>query len=431
MKRLFLLITLCLSLVSNSVIAAGPLQLVTAGPGNRIHGVDISKWQHPYDKPINFVKMAKTGVRFVMIKGSDSQAPADLIAKKYLIADRAAAQAAGLYTGFYYFSYLPDTTKKAEIIADAKAQAQKVIWRLGEIGGYTEQDLPVALDLETNCVRKIDGICKKYASRSQVSLWATTWLAAVTEKTNRKPFIYSFPNFLQSAMVRSNELAQYPLWIAAYGKHPIEPANHPGMKSVGCFAHSWTKADCTADYQIWQYTSCGKGSKYGVASSRIDLNVFNGSEEKFVALTKGIWQPDIVDLLPYNETTTVTLISSVSTLTTNGAANFVVDAVRPDGTPVVTGSVRFVSADSLVKSGVQDVIRSASGRWTLKISGLQAGNYVGFVEYFDESNTHASSLIPVMFEVTQGPISTPSPSPSPTKKPAPQPVDACTGQIRN
>ena len=429
MKRLFLLITLCLSLVSNNVIAAGPLQLVTAGPGNRIHGVDISKWQHPYDKPINFAKMAKAGVRFVIIKGSDSQAPADALAKKYLIADRTAAQAAGLYTGFYYFSYLPDTTKKAEIIADAKAQAQKTIWRLGEIGGYTEQDLPVALDLETNCVRIISGVCKKYASRANVSLWAKTWLAEVEAKTNRKPFVYSYPSFLQNAMTRSTELAKYPLWIAAYGKQPAEPANHPGMKSVGCFAHSWTKADCRADYQIWQYTSCGKGSKYGVASSRIDLNVFSGSEDKFYALTKGVWQPEAVDLLPFNEPTTATLISSVTSITTNDSANFVVDAVRPNGTPVVTGSVRFISADSLVKVGVQDVIRSASGRWTLKISALTAGTYVGFIEYFDESQTHASSVMPVMFEVTQGP--TPTPKPSPTKKPAPKPVDACAGQIRN
>ena len=429
MKRLFLLITLCLSLVSNNVIAAGPLQLVTAGPGNRIHGVDISKWQHPHDKPINFEKMAKAGVRFVIIKGSDSQVPADVLAKKYLIADRAAAQAAGLYTGFYYFSYLPDTTKKAEIIADAKAQAQKTIWRLGEIGGYTEQDLPVALDLETNCVRLISGICKKYASRANVSLWAKTWLAEVEAKTNRKPFVYSYPSFLQNAMTRSSQLAKYPLWIAAYGKQPAEPANHPGMKSVGCFAHSWTKADCRADYQIWQYTSCGKGSKYGVASSRIDLNVFSGSEDKFYALTKGVWQPEAVDLLPFNEPTTAVLISSVTSITTNDSADFVVDAVRPNGTPVVTGSVRFISADSLVKVGVQDVIRSASGRWTLKISGLTAGTYVGFIEYFDESQTHASSVMPVMFEVTQG--STPTPKPSPTKKPAPKPVDACAGQIRN
>ena len=429
MKKLFILLTLCLSLVSNSVIAAGPLTLVTSGPGNRIHGVDISKWQHPYDKPINFTKMAKAGIRFVMIKGSDSNPIADMTAKKYLIADRKAAQEAGMYTGFYYFAYLPDTTVKAEIIADAKAQAQKTIWRLGELGGYTEQDLPVALDLETNCVRRISGVCQKYASRAHVSLWAKTWLEEVTLKTQRFPFVYSYPNFLQSAKTRSKEFAKYPLWIAAYGIHPAEPTNHPGMKSVGCFVHSWTKADCTADYKIWQYSSCGFGAKYGVASSRIDLNVFNGGPEEFYALTKGNWQPSAVDLLPFNETTTATLISSSSSITTNDSANFVVDAVRPNGTHVVTGSVRFVSADTTIKTGVQQVIRSASGRWTLKVSGLTAGTYVGYVEYFDESTTHASAVMPIMFEVTQGP--TPTPKPSPTKKPAPKPVDTCAGQIRN
>ena len=429
MKKLFILLTLCLSLVSNSVIAAGPLPLVTSGPGNRIHGVDISKWQHPYDKPINFTKMAKAGIRFVMIKGSDSQPTADLTAKRYLKMDRDAAQAAGLFTGFYYFAYLPDTTVKAEIIADAKAQAQKTIWRLGELGGYTEQDLPVALDLETNCVRRISGVCQKYASRAHVSLWAKTWLEEVTLKTQRFPFVYSYPNFLQSAKTRSKEFAKYPLWIAAYGIHPAEPTNHPGMKSVGCFVHSWTKADCTADYKIWQYSSCGFGAKYGVASSRIDLNVFNGGPEEFYALTKGNWKPSAVDLLPFNETTTATLISSSSSITTNDSANFVVDAVRPNGTHVVTGSVRFVSADTTIKTGVQQVIRSASGRWTLKVSGLTAGTYVGYVEYFDESTTHASAVMPIMFEVTQGP--TPTPKPSPTKKPAPKPVDACAGQIRN
>jgi hypothetical protein len=122
------------------------------------------------------------------------------------------------------------------------------------------------------------------------------------------------------------------------------------------------------------------------------------------------------------------LLSSSSSVTTNDSANFVVDAVRPNGTHVVTGSVRFVSADTTVNTGEQQVIRSASGRWTLKVSGLTAGSYVGYVEYFDESKTHASAVMPVMFEVTQGP--TPTPKPSPTKKPAPKPVDTCAGQIR-
>jgi lysozyme len=428
-RRLFFLITLSLTLISTNVMAAGPLQLVTAGPGDRIHGVDVSLWQHPYDKPINFKKMAKAGVRFVIIKGSDSNPQSDETARKYLMMDRAAAHEAGLYTGFYHFSYLPNTRKKAEIIADAKAQAQKVIWRLGEIGGYSEQDLPVALDLETNCVKYVSGSCKKYATKKNVTLWATTWLAEVEATTNRKPFVYSYPNFLENAMKRSAALAQYPLWIAAYGKHPADPVNHPGIKTVGCYAHSWTKADCTPDYLIWQYTSCGIGKKYGVASSRIDLNVFSGSEDDFLALTKGVWQPQLVDLLPVNEPTTSTLVESATSVTTNDSANFTIEVIRPNLTPVVTGNVRFVSADSLAKIGAQSAIRSASGRWTLKISGLEAGQYAGYIEYFDTTNTHAGNLIPISFEVTQGPA--PTPSPAPTKRPVPKPVDTCAGQIRN
>ena len=160
MKRLFLVLTLALSVLSTNVIAA-PIaklgDLVTAGPGQRIHGIDISKWQHPYDKPIDFTKMYSAGVRFVIIKGSDGHDPQDADAKKYLIADRAAAQAAGLYTGFYHYAYLPDSTDRNQIIVDAKAQAQKVVWRLASIGGYTNQDLPVALDIENNCVRAYRG----------------------------------------------------------------------------------------------------------------------------------------------------------------------------------------------------------------------------------------------------------------------------------
>ena len=142
-----------------------------------------------------------------------------------------------------------------------------------------------------------------------------------------------------------------------------------------------------------------------------------------------MWQPQLVDLLPVNEPTTSTLIDSATSVTTNDSANFTIDVVRPDLTPVVTGNVRFVSADSLAKIGLQKAIRSASGRWTLKISDLEAGIYVGYIEYFDTTNTHAGNLIPISFEVTQGPA--PTPSPAPTKRPAPKPVDACAGQIRN
>jgi hypothetical protein len=374
--------------------------------------------------------MAESGVRFVFIKGSDGHDPADSQAKKYLLLDRPAAQAAGLYTGFYHYAYLPDTTNTKQIVTDAKAQAQKVIWRLASIGGYTNQDLPVALDIENNCVRSISGVCKKYMNRKYVTLWAQTWLDEVSSKTNRKPMVYSYPQFLQTAMLRSAELAKYPLWIAAYGKDPAVATNSPGMKKVGCFAHSWTKSNCSPNWQVWQYTSCGIGSKYGLPTARVDLNVFSGSEEKFLALTNGLWQPEAADMLPFNETTTMQIVSS-SFATTNDVASFVIDVFRPDGTPVVTGDVAFKSADSLMSAGTQSVLRSGSGRWTLNISMLQAGTYVGYIQFTDESQVHAPSIIPVQFEITQGQTPSPKPSSKPTKKPVPAPVDQCKGQIRN
>ena len=202
MKRSILALFLGLSLISHSAFASAPASLVSTGPGARIHGVDISRWQHPNEKTINFTKMAESGVRFVFIKGSDGHDPADSQAKKYLLLDRPAAQAAGLYTGFYHYAYLPDTINTKQIVTDAKAQAQKVIWRLASIGGYTNQDLPVALDIENNCVRSISGVCKKYMNKKYVTLWAQTWLDEVASKTNRKPMVYSYPQFLQTAMLR-------------------------------------------------------------------------------------------------------------------------------------------------------------------------------------------------------------------------------------
>lgn len=160
-----------------------PDQLIAlTGPGGRIHGTDVSRWQHPGDKPIDFVKMYKAGIRFVMIKASDTRDDADALALKYLLMDRNAAQAAGIYTGYYHYAILPNTTNRNSVILDAQAQAQKAIWRLSSLGGYTEKDLPYALDLENNCVAASNGRCTKYAQRSLATLWAETWLETMLRK---------------------------------------------------------------------------------------------------------------------------------------------------------------------------------------------------------------------------------------------------------
>ena len=410
-----------------------PEQLIAlTGPGGRIHGTDVSRWQHPGDKPIDFAKMYNAGIRFVMIKASDTRDDADALALKYLLMDRNAAQAAGIYTGYYHYTILPNTTDREAVIRDAQAQAQKAIWRLSSLGGYTERDLPYALDLENDCVSASGGTCTKYAQRSLVTLWAETWLETMYVKTGRKPIFYSYPTFMEQAMVRSEKLREYPLWKAQYGINPADPTAEPGRKIFGCFVHSWSTSDCSSLWQIWQYSSCGYGDKYGVASSRIDLNVFRGDTSSFLQLTRGIWTPQTADLLPVNEPTTM-LITSVSAISTDKPVRIKVEVKRPTGTPVITGTVAFRlnpgPNGEAPKKVEQTPVRDAAGVWTLTLRKLPAGLTEGYVAYVDQTTTHSENRQDLSFNLEQGPEVTPTPTPKPTRVPVP--VDSCKNQIRN
>ena len=412
---------------------ADPAQFIDLkGPGGRIHGTDVSRWQHPNDKPIDFVKKYEAGMRFVFIKASDTRETADRLAVKYAAMDHHAAQAAGLFTGFYHYAVLPNVTSPEEIKQDALAQAQKVVWRLASMGGYSDRDLPYALDLENKCVSySSGGACQKYATRSAVTLWALTFLASLKEKTGRTPFLYSYPSFLEGSMVRSQELAQYPLWLAQYGIDPANPINQPGVKPGGCFVHSWTGANCDSQWTVWQYSSCGIAPKYGVPGNRLDLNVFRGTPSSFLELVKGVWKPTLVDLMPQLEVTSMTLVNQIST-TTNKPATFRITVVRPTGLPVVTGDVKFVfdKATTPEVKPTQRILRETSGAWTLELRGVPAGSFKGKIVFEDVSGTHATSSIDVTFDVVQGPTPSPKPTPSPTatKKPT---TDSCRGQIKN
>jgi len=410
-----------------------PVTAVEAlGPGGRIHGVDISRWQHPYGKLIDFAKMYSAGIRFAMIKASDTRDEADALALQYLLIDRPAAQAAGIYTGFYHYAVLPNTSDRAAIIRDATAQAQKVIWRISAIGGLTARDLPYALDLENNCVKvNSNGSCAAYASRKSVTLWAETFMEILNEKIGRKPIFYSYPSFLEGAMNKSAILNKYPLWLAQYGISPFDPINQPGLKPAGCYVHSWTSSACKSQWIIWQYSSCGIGSKYGVPSTRVDLNVFRGTAQNFIDLTAGTWVPDPIDLMPVNEATTM-LISKQRATDTSKAVTFSVGVNRPDGSPAVTGTVRFAFDPLAVNKPklTQKVTRAASGLWTLSVKGFTAGSWVGSIQFIDQTKTHAETQLPVTFELLQG--VDPTPTPTPTKSATPRPAtDGCKNQIKN
>jgi GH25 family lysozyme M1 (1,4-beta-N-acetylmuramidase) len=427
-KVLTLALSLALTAFTIVPVAADDLSLI--GPGDRLHGADVSRWQHPNDKPINFKKMHSAGLSFVMIKASDTRYDADRLALKYVKMDRNAAQDAGIYTGFYHYAVLPNVSTPAAIAKDARAQAQKVIWRLSDLGGYNDQDLPYALDLETRCIQwSSSGACAKNATRSAATLWAKTFLKTLKEKTGRTPILYSSPSFLETALNRDKELNSYPLWIAHYAIDPAEPDAKPNVKPGGCFVHSWTTKECSANWTMWQYTSCGIAPKYGVPGNRLDLNVFSGGREKFLALLTGTWQPDPMDVMPKNETSTI-VISSFSASTTNKNVIINVEVKRPDSTPVVTGTVRYYfGPENLTTPAViQNVERETSGVWKLSISGMPAGSWVGHVGFTDETGTHAEVKTPLSFDILQGPTPAPKPSKKPTKKPS---TDSCRGQIKN
>ena len=410
-----------------------PVMAVEAlGPGGRIHGVDISRWQHPYGKLIDFTKMYEAGIRFAMIKASDTRDEADALALQYLLIDRPAAQAAGIYTGFYHYAVLPNTRDRAAIVRDATAQAQKVIWRVSAIGGLTARDLPYALDLENNCVKvNSNGSCATYTNRSSVTLWAETFMEILNEKLGRKPIFYSYPSFLEGAMNKSAALSKYPLWLAQYSINPFDPINQPGLKPAGCYVHSWTSKECQSQWIIWQYSSCGIGTKYGVPSTRVDLNVFRGTAQNFIDLTAGTWVPDPIDLMPVNEATTM-LISKQKATDTSKAVTFSVGVNRPDGSPVVTGTVRFAFDPLAIDKPklTQTVTRAASGLWTLSVKGLTAGTWVGTIQFTDQTKTHAATELPVTFDLLQG--VEPTPTPTPTQSATPRPAtDGCKNQIKN
>jgi GH25 family lysozyme M1 (1,4-beta-N-acetylmuramidase) len=419
-----------LSFTVQSVAPASANELLFMGPGNRIHGTDISRWQHPNGKPINFVKMRAAGVSFVMIKASDTRDESDQMALKYVKMDREGAQAAGIHTGFYHYATLPNSASPSVIKKDAINQAQKVIWRIGSLGGFNEMDLPYALDLENNCVSwSSSNACRKYASRASVTLFAKTFLKTVKEKTGRTPIFYSYPNFLERAMNRDKELSTYPLWLAQYSIDPAKPESRPNVKPGGCFVHSWTTSACSANWIVWQYTSCGIAPKYGVPGSRLDLNVFAGGPEKFKSLLTGSWIPESIDVMPRNETSTM-VINSVIATTTNKKAVISVNVLRPDSSAVVTGSVRyyFTSINPTIPVVKQSIARETSGQWTLTIADLPAGTWYGNVGFKDTTDTHAEVKLPLTLTIEQGP----TPTPKPTKKPVVKPkTDGCRNQIKN
>ena len=231
-------------------------------------------------------------------------------------------------------------------------------------------------------------------------------------------------------MARSSELKNYPLWQAHYGINPADPLGLPGQKLSGCYVHSWTNSSCVSEWVVWQYTSCGIGNKYGVPSGRVDLNVYRGDVNSFVELTKGVWVPQISDMMPTNEATSMQLLNA-SYSTSDKPAIFQLNVLRPSGLPVVTGTVKVELPNKNILLD-QNAVRSKNGSFTLTVKGIPVGTWDASLQFIDQSGTHAQAIIP--FQIVMGEGVKPTPTVSPSPKPGTStkvPADACKGQIIN
>jgi lysozyme len=310
MKRLLVTFLICASLgplIGQTAIADSPSTIATSGPGGRIFGLDISRYQHTKGQPVDFAKMYSSGVRFLWINGGNTLATPDLIAATYYFSDRAGAQAEGIYTGLYYYAHLPNTTVKATIIANANNQANKIIKRLQEHEGLNSLDMPVALDLETNCVSvTASGVCRRSMGKSNVTLWAKTWMARVATVTGRSPFLYSYIGFINAHIAIDPTLATYPLWISTARIDPANPNSRPTLVSGRCPTSPWIDSKCNVNWQFWQYTGVGAGARYGLQSGPADLDVFFGTGTQFLNLIGVLSVTTLPTPPPESDTSTAT-----------------------------------------------------------------------------------------------------------------------------
>jgi GH25 family lysozyme M1 (1,4-beta-N-acetylmuramidase) len=290
---------------TTAVIA--PLKFVAKGPGSRILGVDLSRWQSS-DQQLDFNRMASAGVAFAFIKGSDGLLTEDALAIPHVKTWSPAAKSAGILVGYYHFARIPVSGNPKLIVSSARLQARQAAGRLATLGGYDARTLPYVLDIERVDAKVTD---------EMVTLWTFTWLNSMKKATGKTPIIYSYRHFLASRFlqdpVTTKKFRNYHLWLAQPG-NPADPAVKVGQGLNGrpCYVSAWKQSDCTYVWTFWQYTNSGDRETYGIPWSpgrldcpdsavmcfpgpgsgrkHLDLNVFNGSSADLTALVNGKWE---------------------------------------------------------------------------------------------------------------------------------------------
>lgn len=223
----------------------------------RALGIDVSH----HRGTVNWNLVRAAGIRFAFIKATEHTSFVD---SQFDINWRDSRNA-GMMRGAYHF-FRP--------AYDAEAQAEHYLARVGDI--YHRTDLPPVLDVEA------------YPSNVYEEFLALTltqrinrvrkWLTTVAEATGKTPIIYTNQSTWIYVMGNTNELTNFPLWVAHYG---VTTPSIPGGSWGG---NSWT---------FWQYTGSGTVPGVNDGDPPVDRNVFNGSATELVSWAGFKVRPDV------------------------------------------------------------------------------------------------------------------------------------------
>lgn len=221
-----------------------------------IRGIDVSSVQ---GNVIDWPAVAKSGVRFAMIKcGNGNNAP-DPSFKRAV----AGARAAGLVVGAYHvgFPLPPDPMHRGR---GPKEQAFDHFAASGGLGSR-DGELPPALDLEWP-VPGTPEWTQYGCSAAQVRAWALDYLAECEHLHGRAPLVYDgFPIYWQAIDGASEPaFAHYPLWMVDYRPGAVPPK-------------PWGR---------WAIHQINGGGGHLPSGAPVDEDVFNGDEAAWQAFLR-------------------------------------------------------------------------------------------------------------------------------------------------
>ena len=217
-------------------------------------GVDVSAFQHPANKPIDWMAVAASGRQFAIVKASDGLGTKGGGMFK---TDYQQLKAAGMLRGGYHFYRADPAFVPADPGASGRAQAEAFLAQFtdkkrGDL--FQPGDVRPVLDVEMDSFGKQvkDATGKQVFKRTtaltnaQIVVEVRQWLTTVEQALGIRPMIYTDAG--SWAAIGSPDLTDHLLWLArvAAGGAPLPATKKPNPPKP------WTS------FALWQFSWKGR-----------------------------------------------------------------------------------------------------------------------------------------------------------------------------